>query len=125
MDSYLYANGEEPIIAGAIANSGAGGGGGSPSDSFSQLAEIVGCGDLDAGEELACMQKIPALRLQSILQSALIPGTNSTVPRFGPAVDNATMFSNKTERLERGLVATVVRISTPTQDPILLSHRSH
>lgn len=107
--SYVYANGEDPIITGAIASSGTvgtgpGGDDESGNNKFTQLAEIAGCGgDLEAEEELACMQEIPAVRLQAILQSG-----REDVPMFGAVVDNITIFSNYTERLERGLVANVV-----------------
>ncbi|KAK8131926.1 hypothetical protein PG999_000099 [Apiospora kogelbergensis] len=113
--SYVYANGEDPIITGAIANSGAVGGrlqGGSATNKFSQLAELAGCGGgLKADEELACMQEVPALRLQSILQSG-----GDEIPMFGAVVDNTTVFSNYTERLERGLVAKVPLITGTTSN---------
>lgn len=51
------------------------------------------------------MQEVPALRLQSILQSG-----GDEIPMFGAVVDNTTVFSNYTERLERGLVAKVVSL---------------
>jgi len=56
------------------------------------------------------MQKVPALRLQDILQSGggLLPGSDDAVPRFNPVVDNVTQFSDNTERLEKNLTATVV-----------------
>lgn len=101
----------DPIITGAIANSGTVGVGpvgddDSGVDKFSQLAELAGCGGgLEAEEELACMQEIPAVRLQAILQSQ-----REDVPVFRPVIDNTTIFSNYTERLERGLIAKVVRL---------------
>ncbi|KAK8016668.1 triacylglycerol lipase V precursor [Apiospora rasikravindrae] len=116
--SYVYANGEDPIIAGAIANSGTVGVGpssdddGSSVNKFSQLAEIVGCGGgLDAEAELACMQEVPAQTLQAILQSG-----REEVPRFGVVVDNTTVFANYTERLEKGLVAKVPLITGTTSN---------
>ncbi|KAK8122704.1 Alpha/Beta hydrolase protein [Apiospora sp. TS-2023a] len=115
--SYVYANGEDPIITGAIANSGSvgiGPGGDDESDinRFSQLAEIAGCGGgLEPEEELACMQEIPAVRLQAILQSR-----REDVPTFRPVVDNTTVFSNYTERLEQGLVAKVPLITGTTSN---------
>ncbi|KAK8075511.1 carboxylesterase [Apiospora hydei] len=101
--SYVYANGEDPIIAGAIANSGTVGiGPGSDDDSgsvnkFSQLADIVGCGGLDAESELACMQGIPAQTLQSVLQSR-----REDVPTFGavPLITGTT--SNEAAALGGG-----------------------
>ncbi|KAK7914982.1 carboxylesterase [Apiospora marii] len=116
--SYVYANGEDPIITGAIANSGTVGVGPGGDDDesgvnkFSRLAELAGCGGgLEAEEELACMQEIPALRLQAILQSR-----REEVPMFGAVVDNTTVFANYTERLERGLVAKVPLITGTTSN---------
>jgi hypothetical protein len=109
----LYANGEDPIISGAIAMSGSAN---SPSQddssSFSELAEAAGCGGLTADEELSCMQNIPALRLQDLVQSSTLPGSNVSTPKFGAVVDNITVFSNNTERLERNLTAKIVSDGT-------------
>lgn len=117
--AYVYANGKDPIISGAIAQSGAAPSGGMPGSSdrnnFSELAKMVNCGGLNAEEELLCMQKVPALRLQDIVSttsSSPLGGNNGSqisVPRFGAGVDNVTVFSNLTERLEKNLAAKVVR----------------
>ncbi|PVH94480.1 alpha/beta-hydrolase, partial [Periconia macrospinosa] len=108
--AYLYANPSDPIISGAIAMSGsATAGGQGASNAFSKLAKAAGCGGLDASEELSCMQNIPALRLQDLVQTTSLPGTNVSTPRFGAVADNVTVFANNTERLEKGLAATVVR----------------
>jgi acetylcholinesterase len=107
--SYIYANGEEPIVSGAIAMSGAVN---SPapdnSTNFSELAEAANCGGLSAKDELSCMQSLPALRLQDLVQGSTLPGSNASVPRFGAVVDNVTVFANNTERLEKKLTAKIV-----------------
>ena len=79
------------------------------SSSFSELAEAADCGGLSAEEELSCMQDIPALRLQDLVQGTTLPGSNATTPRFGAVVDNVTVFANNTERLEKNLTANIVR----------------
>jgi hypothetical protein len=118
--AYLYANGEDPIISGAIAMSGsATAGAQGDQNSFSQLAKAADCGGLNAEEELSCMQSIPALRLQDLVQATSLPGSNMSVPRFGAVVDNVTVFSNNTERLEKNLAAKVVCDCSP------MGHRCH
>lgn len=107
--SYIYANGEDPIVSGGIAMSGAAN---SPapdnSTNFSKLAAAVDCGGLSAEDELSCMQSIPALRLQDLVQGTTLPGSNASVPQFGAVVDNVTVFANNSERLEKGLTAKIV-----------------
>jgi hypothetical protein len=72
------------------------------STSFSELAKAANCGGLNAKDELLCMQDLPALRLQDLVQGSILPGSNASVPRFLAVVDNVTVFANNTERLERG-----------------------
>jgi hypothetical protein len=93
------------------------GGTGGSNTAFSTVANIVGCSDLSAEEELSCIQNVPALRIQSVLQSgsSSIPGGNNSIPRFGPVIDNSTAFANSTARLEQGLIADVVSCSISQQ----------
>ncbi|OAL03962.1 alpha/beta-hydrolase [Phaeosphaeriaceae sp. SRC1lsM3a] len=109
--AYIYANGEDPIVTGGIAMSGAVN---NPapdnSTNFSTLAEAAGCGGLSADDELSCMQSVPALRLQDLVQGTTLPGSNATTPRFGAVVDNKTMFANNTDRLAKNLTAKIVRV---------------
>jgi hypothetical protein len=79
------------------------------STNFSKLAEAANCGGLSAKDELLCMQNLPALRLQDLVQGSTLPGSNASVPRFGAVVDDVTVFANNTERLERNLTAKIVR----------------
>lgn len=107
--SYIYANPSDPIVTGAIAMSGAVN---NPppdnSSSFTTLAEAAGCGDLSAEEELSCMQNIPALRLQDLIQRSTLPNSNVTTPRFAAVIDNITAFANNTDRLAKNLTAKIV-----------------
>lgn len=110
--SYIYAHGEDPIVSGAIAMSGAAANlTPDNSSSFTALAEAADCGGLSAEDELACMQNVPALRLQDLVQGATLPGSNTTTPRFNAVIDGVTVFTNNTERLEKNLTATIVRQS--------------
>lgn len=77
-------------------------------ENFSRLAARLGCGDLvDAAAELACMQRVDAHAIQDVLESG-----DASVPRFGAIADNATIFPSNVERLEKGLVAKLVRTCT-------------
>jgi hypothetical protein len=78
-----------------------------PTD-FSRLAEAANCGGLSAEAELLCMQNLPALRLQDLIQGFTLPGSNAAGPQFGPVVDNVTVFANNTQRLEKNLTAKIV-----------------
>lgn len=78
------------------------------SSSFTTLAGAAGCGGLSAEEELSCMQDVPALRLQDLVQGSKLPGSNVTTPRFAAVVDDVTSFANNTERLVKGLTAKIV-----------------
>ncbi|KAK1834087.1 acetylcholinesterase [Podospora conica] len=97
--SYAYSYPTDPIVSGFIASS-AGASTNNPADtnpSFQSVAEIVGCGNLTAAAELACMQKVDPV----VLRDAVVDNKKG----FRPIVDDVTMFTNLTERLEKGLVA--------------------
>ena len=103
VDSYAYAWVNDPIVHGLISESGIRvplAGGPDPSN-FTTLAGLVGCGGLGAQEELSCMQGIDA---------QLLEDTNSQTDGFSftPKADGLTVFPNKTERIEQGLVAKIV-----------------
>jgi carboxylesterase type B len=113
VDSYAYAHPKDAIVSGLIADSGSASLSTGPAPAgvgFSTLAGIVGCGNMNASAELECMQGVPATMLQNVLQGPATTANNVTVPRFGPQADNVTVFANNTERIEQGLVATVVSI---------------
>ncbi|KAH8688339.1 Alpha/Beta hydrolase protein [Ilyonectria robusta] len=65
--------------------------------SFSSLAKLVGCGNLSAAKELACMQDVDATEIQDAYSGSSLG--------FSPVGDNVTAFSNTTDRLARGLVS--------------------
>jgi hypothetical protein len=96
------------MVAGFIADSGSVGlTTGAAPGGFTTFAAFVGCGDLSAADELACMQKVDPRTFQNILEPA---GEihNASVPTFGAMPDNITWFDNFTQRMEDGLVAKAV-----------------
>lgn len=103
--SYIYSYPSDPIVTGFIASS-AGASTSNPSETnpnFSKVAQTVGCANLTAEAELACMQKVDAVKLRD----AVVTSRSG----FRPIFDNVTIFANLTERLEKGLVAKGVRAS--------------
>ncbi|KAK4209066.1 acetylcholinesterase [Rhypophila decipiens] len=101
--SYTYAFPTDPIVSGFIASS-AGAGAINPNDTnpaFSRMAQNVGCANLTATEELACMQQVDAVKLRDAVVAASLDMSQG----FRPIVDGVTQFVNLTERLEKGLVA--------------------
>lgn len=105
-NSYGYANPEDPIVTGIVAQSGTAAQLNTlNTTAFSVLAEQLGCGDLSAEDELTCMQDADNNELHDIIRNG------EGVPRFSPAADNVTVFANNTARYETDQVAKVVRIS--------------
>ena len=102
-NSYGYANPDDPIVAGIVAQSGTASQiNTANTTAFTILAAQLGCDGLGAEEELACMQAADNTKLHEIIRN----GTN--VPRFSPVADGVTLFANNTERLENDQVAKVV-----------------
>lgn len=110
VDSYAYAySNKDAIVSGLIADSGAVAQVNKVNySSFSELGSFFGCGGLSSKEELACMQVADAHDIQNLLQSAASSG-NTSVPSFGVVADGLTMYENNTERMEKGMVANLVR----------------
>ncbi|KAK4224257.1 acetylcholinesterase [Podospora fimiseda] len=100
---YSYAHPKNPIVKGFIGTSG-----GTPvinptsSPNFHNAAQVVGCANLTATEELICMQNVDPSLLQNAVD-VINPDPNRGL--FRPIADNITTFTNLTERLEKGLVA--------------------
>lgn len=102
-NSYGYANPDDPIVAGIVAQSGTTSQINSANTTrFSTLAKQLGCDGLSAEEELTCMQAADNDKLHDIIRN----GEN--IPRFSPVADGVTLFANNTARLEDGQVAKVV-----------------
>ena len=99
-NSYGYANPDDPIVAGIVAQSGTTSQiNTANTTAFTILAEQFGCDGLSAEEELTCMQAVDNTMLHETIRN----GTN--VPRFSPVADGVTLFANNTARLEDGEVA--------------------
>lgn len=101
--NYLYANGADPIATGFIAASAGVSAINSndPNPNFNKVAQLVGCANLTAAEELDCMRGVDAVKLRD----AVVSSNNG----FRPIVDGVTQFANLTDRLEKGLVAKKVK----------------
>jgi len=110
---YAYANPKKPIVTGLIASStGTSATYATSSPLFHNLAQNVGCANLTSTEELLCMQNLDAAALQAAVIAAN-PDPNRGL--FRPLADNITLFANMTDRLEKGLVAKLVRDSWSVQ----------
>jgi carboxylesterase type B len=107
--TYSYANPDDPIVSGLIADSGTAATPGSVSTnttSFSVMATSLGCGNLTATAELSCMQKVDALAIQKYVGDNTGGVFGNTLG--GMVADNVTVFFNNTERLVQGRIAKVV-----------------
>ncbi|KAL4940304.1 Alpha/Beta hydrolase protein [Aspergillus oleicola] len=105
---YSYAYPFDPIVTGFIADSGGATISDTPFDdlhtNFTYLAELAGCGDLDAAEELECMQEVDGPTLAQLV-------SNTSSIDFSPIPDDLTRFSNVTARAEAGLLADLPMIT--------------
>jgi acetylcholinesterase len=105
VDFYNFAYPSDPIVAGLIQDSGTAllpqGTQDPVRSNFSFVAHHVGCSKLNAGSELACMQKVPFETIEAFLKGY---SDNATQPglSFSPVVDNTTIFVNYTARALAG-----------------------
>ncbi|KAK6000000.1 hypothetical protein QM012_003988 [Aureobasidium pullulans] len=105
--NYPYAFADEPIVAGLIADSGATGiiAKSDPTHSnFTALAGMIGCGNLNASAELACVRSVDATILENALSDYVISKKSPTIS-FTPSDDNITVFTNYTDRIVHGHLA--------------------
>ncbi|KAF2258223.1 alpha/beta-hydrolase [Lojkania enalia] len=108
-DFYSYAWYDDPLVDGFIIQSGAVGNTqitySDGTSNFSYVAEQVGCGSEDKDEEFRCMQKADAETILEVYETYSATENGGMSLGFGASVDEETIFSNWTERRERGLVA--------------------
>ena len=108
-DFFAYAWYNDPLVAGFIVQSGAVGNRqvtySDGTSNFSYVAEQVGCGNHDKDKELACMQNADAKTILEVYERYNATTNGGKSLGFGASVDEETIFSNWTERRERGLVA--------------------
>lgn len=118
VDFYTYAWAKDPIVAGAIAESGNAFGWGLPNSkvmaatAWFNVSVTLGCGDntTDSARVLACMQK---QNYTDILKAVPNPsGTAGILGLFGPTVDDTVVFANYT---------TV----TPAKVPMLIGNNNY
>ena len=109
VDAYLFSYAEDPIIKGAIADSGnALAIPGVLLDEndhsvFSLAASKLGCENLSPSEELECMRNVPESEIQGWLQTDI--GEGGAVDEnimFGAIADNVTFFKSYEDRIKAG-----------------------
>ncbi|TRX91498.1 hypothetical protein FHL15_007503 [Xylaria flabelliformis] len=106
-DGYLFAWSKDPIVKGVIANSG-------NAISiptyladamnhtvFSIAAQRLGCGNINATEELGCMRAVSASDIKDYIQgpAGAISAANDGLV-FGTIIDNVTLFPDYPGRIE-------------------------
>lgn len=108
-DFFSYAWWNDPLVSGLIIQSGAVGNNkvaySDGTSNFSYVANQVGCGHLGKDEELECMQGKDADEILQVYESYNATENEGKSLGFGASVDEETIFSNFSERRERGLVA--------------------
>jgi carboxylesterase type B len=90
--TYSYANPDDPIVTGLIADSGS---------ASAVSTNTTSCANLTAAAELTCMQAVDAFAIQTYVQ-----GSDTRIGGLIP--DNVTVFANNTERLIQGRITQVV-----------------
>lgn len=110
-DIFSYAWNFDSLVSGLIVQSGAIGNhqiaGGGGATNFSYVAEQVGCGGLSKDVELQCMQQANGTAIMEVYNHYNASENGGKSLGFGGMVDEETVFSNWTERRERGLVSKV------------------
>ena len=108
---YSFAWYEDPIVKGLIMDSGTAfieDGSGPKYSNFSYVASQMGCGNTSTAlEELACMKKVDAAKLEAFLGKYYNEGATPSLA-FGASADEKVVFSNYTDRIRQGKLATVV-----------------
>ncbi|KAK6855277.1 hypothetical protein PG995_008809 [Apiospora arundinis] len=107
-----YTYPEEPIVAGLIADSGAGHAVASvdtTGSNFTTVANLVGCYHMQPAEQLECMREVNPVYLSQAMANAVSAGENPA--SFFPAEDDKTVYKNMTDRISRGLVAKIPMIA--------------
>lgn len=112
-DFFAYAWWNNPLVQGLIIQSGAVGNNkvtySEGTSNFSYVAGQVGCGSQNKDEELRCMQSVDAERILQVYEKYNASENGGKSLGFGASVDEETIFSNFSERRDRGLVAKIVR----------------
>jgi hypothetical protein len=112
-DYYNFAYPDDPIIAGIIMDSSSATSSAPKVDptysNFTFVAGQLGCGNLTADAELACMRNISQSKIEAFLKSYQDNAKNTRI-LFTPIIDNVTVFSNYTARALAGNFTKVASI---------------
>lgn len=113
VESFQYAYPEDPIVKGAVLDSGSvymqtldle-----SATGSFAFVAERFGCGGLGPEGEVECMRGVPADEIEDFLDEHLTAGA-APMLAFSPVKDERVIFSNYTQRTVDGAIADIVSV---------------
>ena len=114
VDYYNFAYPTDPIVAGLIMDSGTAllpSGTNDPSHTnFTFVAGQLGCGNLSAKAELACMRNVSSVTIEHFLNVYQDNGTQPSIS-FNPVIDDRTKFANYTARAFAKNFTQVVRVS--------------
>ncbi|KAH8887699.1 alpha/beta-hydrolase [Thozetella sp. PMI_491] len=109
VDIYSYAWRDDPLVTGYIIMSGAAGNRDfsvqSDGSNFTYVAEQLGCGGLDKDSELRCMQGVNATDIINLVDNYNATLNEGRRLAFGTVADEEIVFSNYTQRRERGLIS--------------------
>lgn len=110
-DYYNFAYPTDPIISGIILDSSSAIGAPPIPDpqglNFTFVAGQLGCGNLTAAAELACMKNVSQSNIEAFLKSYQDAGISPSIS-FVPIPDNVTRFDNYTARALAGNFSIVV-----------------
>lgn len=91
---------------------------------FTFVAGNLGCGNLTATDELACMKKVNQSDIEAFLKSYQDAGTSPSIS-FTPIVDNVTRFDNYTARALAGNFSKVVsKLPMKIVFPVMLTSQA-
>jgi carboxylesterase type B len=118
VDMLMYAFPDEPLVKGVFAQSGTAMVNVSWPDrqyrNFTYVAKNLGCDfSNDPAAELACMQKLPAVRIVNFIGNYSDHGGQPSLT-FKPMPDNRTVWWNYTARAETGRIAKIPAIISTT-----------
>lgn len=117
VDYYNFAYPDDPIVKGIILDSSSIFSYGGPpatdiGNSFTTAASHLGCGNLSASDELACMRSVNSSTIESFLKSYQDGGIMPSIS-FGAIADNVTVFADYIERYLNGNFSRVVNTEPP------------
>ncbi|KAF4448610.1 alpha beta-hydrolase [Fusarium albosuccineum] len=107
-DFWTYAWPDDPLVRGFIVMSGAVGNNQfamNRTDNFTYVTEQIGYGDMSKDDELRCIQETNGTEIIEVYNKYNASENEGAMLAFGAMADDETIFTNWTERRDRGLVS--------------------